>query len=180
MTRSNLGYVVVLASVLAACGGDDSGTNKSGDTGKGAAGKSAESSGDTLACGADTCKLPSDLKGEALCCKDRFAGGCGVKVGAECRAFPTVDSRCPPPDIMTSAPAGLGMMKVFGCCTSAGECGIDFGMGCMPRTLACMVVKPDQVDMIKHQKCTGEPLPLPANCGMGGFSIPGFAGSGGS
>jgi hypothetical protein len=177
MTRSSLGYVIVLAGLLAACGGDDSGTKENSDTGKGNAGKSGGNSGDTLVCGSETCKRPKELKDETLCCKDKFAGGCGVQVGPECRAIPAVDERCPPPTIMVNAPGAMGM-KVFGCCTSAGECGIDFGMGCQPRTLACMVVTPDQVDMVKHQKCTGEPLPLPSTCGMGGFRFPGAAGSG--
>jgi hypothetical protein len=70
-------------------------------------------------------------------------------------------------------------MKVYGCCTSAGECGIDFGSGCQPRTTACGVIGMDQVDKVKPQKCTGEELPLPATCGMGGFRFPGFAGSSG-
>jgi hypothetical protein len=179
MMRSSLSYVVVLVGVLAACGSDDSGSKESSDTGKGNAGKSGANPGDTLACGSETCKRPAELKDEMLCCKDNFVGGCGVKVGAECRALPDVDERCPPPQIMVNVPGASGM-KVFGCCTSAGECGIDFGMGCMPRTLACMVVRPDQTDMVMHQKCTGEPLPVPATCGMGGFRIPGAAaGSGG-
>jgi hypothetical protein len=174
---SRLGYVVVLAGLIAACGGgDDTGTKPDSNTAKDKD-KGDSSSADTMPCGAETCKLPSELKGEEVCCKDRFAGGCGVKVGAECRNFPQVDDRCPPPQIMVNIPGASGM-KVFGCCTSAGECGIDFGMGCQPRTLACMVVTPDQVDMVKHQKCTGEPLPLPATCGMGGFRFPGAAGSG--
>jgi hypothetical protein len=91
---------------------------------------------------------------------------------------PDVDERCPVPQIMANFPGAM-MMKAFGCCTSAGECGIDFGMGCQPRTIACMVARPDQVDLVKPQKCTGEELPLPANCGMSGFRPPNFAGSGG-
>jgi hypothetical protein len=79
---------------------------------------------------------------------------------------------------MVNVPGAAGM-KVYGCCTSAGECGIDFGSSCQPRTTACGVIGPDQVGKIKPQKCTGEELPLPANCGMGGFMFPGFAGRSG-
>ena len=168
-----LGSAIVLVGVLAACGGD------SGETGnnQSKAGAASASSGDTLACGAETCRRPAELKAEKLCCLDPFSGGCGVEAGSDCRPIPKVDPRCPPPEIMTNFP-GANAIKVFGCCTSAGECGTDFGMGCQSRTLACMVVSADRVDQIKHQKCTGEPLPLPANCGMGGVFVPGAAGSG--
>ena len=179
MRRSRLSYVVVLAGVLAACGGgDDAGKKTNSNTGKEGDGKSGDGAVMTKPCGSETCKLPAELKGEELCCKDPFVGGCGVKAGAECRPIPKVDERCPPPKIMTNFPGAMNM-KVFGCCTGAGECGIDFGMGCQPRTLACMVVRPETKDMVMHQKCTGEPLELPANCGMTGLPFPGFAGGGG-
>jgi hypothetical protein len=180
MKRSCLAYVVVVLGVLAACGGDDSGMKENAATGKGKgdAGKSGGESGDTRICGSDTCKRPADLKDETLCCIDNFAGGCGIKNGAGCRPIPKTDSRCPAPEIMVNIPGASGM-KIFGCCTSAGECGVDFGTSCQPRTAACGAVGPDQVDKIKPQKCTGEELPLPANCGMGGIRFPGFAGSSG-
>jgi hypothetical protein len=177
MKRSNLGYLIVLVGVLAACGGDDSGKKTNSDTGKGNAGKSGTAE-KTKPCGSETCKLPAELKDEELCCKDPFVGGCGIQVGPECRSIPTVDERCPPPKIMVNFPGASGM-KVFGCCTSAGECGIDFGMGCQSRTIACMAVTPETKDQVMPQKCTGEPLELPATCGMGGFRFPGAAGGGG-
>ena len=177
MTRSSLGYVIVLAGVLAACGGDDSGKKDNANTGK-AGDKSSQDDGTTKGCGPTVCKLPADLKGEELCCKDAFNGTCGVKVNSECRALPKIDERCPVPQIMVNFPGAMGM-KAFGCCTSAGECGIDFGMGCQSRTVACMVVNQSNKDMVMPQKCTGEKLPLPDTCGMGGFPFPGAAGGGG-
>lgn len=180
MTRSSLGYVIVLAGVLAACGGDDSGKKDNASTGKAGNDKSSEKDGTTLPCGSMTCKLPGELKGEELCCKDQFSGGtCGVKVGAECRPIPKIDERCPVPQIMVNFPGGASGMRAFGCCTTGGECGIDFGQGCMPRTVACMVVNQSNKDQVMPQKCTGEPLPLPETCGMGGFPFPGAAAGGG-
>ncbi|HKU42219.1 MAG TPA: hypothetical protein VJR89_28870 [Polyangiales bacterium] len=174
MMRSSL--VIVLGFVLAACGGDDGGSKESANTGKGAAGKSA--GGKSKPCGSKMCTLPSELKDEEPCCRDNFNSECGVQAGATCRALPDVDERCPVPAIMANFPGAMSM-KAFGCCTGAGECGIDFGMGCQPRTIACMAVSPENAKSIKPQKCTGEELPLPADCGMGGFRIPNFAGSGG-
>lgn len=175
MTRCNFVCVLALACVLAACGGDDSGSKENSETGRAGSDSRAEQE---YACGSETCTLPAELEGETLCCMDPFSGGCGVKADGDCRPIPKVDERCPPPNIMVNIP-GAVVPKVFGCCTSANECGTDFGMGCQPRTVACMVVRPDQLDQIQHQTCSGEPLPLPANCGMGGLSSPGAAGSGG-
>lgn len=181
MKRSRVGFAIALASLLAACGGDDkdSGTKKDPQEKAGSGG----SDKGTLSCGATKCKLPEGVTGD-LCCKDQFAGLCGVMAGGNCREIPKTDDRCPPPElnVMFPMPRGSnGGMSVFGCCTSNDECGIDFGAGCQPRTTACQVVGPDQVDKIKPQKCGGDPLPLPEGCGMNMIRIPSFAGqSGGS
>lgn len=175
MKPSSVGYAVLVSLVLAACGGDDGAKSDSATKDKGAAGKSA--SGKSAPCGTKTCTLPAELKDEMPCCADNFNAVCGVITNAQCRALPKIDERCPVPDIMVMVPGGN--TRAFGCCTSAGECGIDFGMGCQPRTIACMVVTPDQVGQVKPQKCTGEALPVPSDCGMSGFRPPNFAGSGG-
>jgi hypothetical protein len=169
-----LSFVAVLMAMTAACGGgDDEGEEKSPNKGDdGAAGKEG-----TLACAAETCELPDGLEDEELCCKDPFAGGCGIKAGATCRDFPDVDDRCKPLPIMVNIP-GVNGMKIFGCCTGSGQCGVDFGMGCQPRSIACGVVGPDQVSQIQPMTCDGEALELPANCGMSMFRPP-FAGEGG-
>ena len=162
-----VGVVVVLSCLLAACGGGDD----EGDKENPNSGGEEKDDGETLECGADSCTLPKELEGEELCCIDNFAGGCGIKVGASCRDIPDVDDRCPTPDIMVNFP-GANSMTVFGCCTGNNQCGVDFGMGCQPRTVACAVIGPDQVDELVHETCDGEPLELPANCGMGGIRIP--------
>lgn len=181
MKRSSLGFVlgfaVFFASAFAACGGDD-GDEK--DTGSTKSGQDKDKDDDEFVCGAETCELPKGVKGE-LCCRDQFTGGCGLKMGASCRPLPKVDDRCPVPQLNVMVP-GMGniVSETYGCCTSTNECGIDFGSGCQPRSIACMVVRPDQVQNIKLQTCDGEEMPLPENCGMSGFRIPGSSGAAGS
>jgi hypothetical protein len=178
MKRSSVGFAIALMGLLAACGGsDDKNTGKTASPNKGEAGNKAEAG---IACGAKTCKLPKELEGQEACCVDMFAGTCGVKMGANCRAIPKTDDRCPAPELNVRIPGmGNAAMGIFGCCTAADECGIDFGAGCEPRTFACMFIGPDQVEKIKPQTCGGEELPLPANCGTNMIRIPGgAAGSG--
>jgi hypothetical protein len=179
MMRSRLVFSMALAALLAACGGDDVGGNGKTDNSQGKAGSSGLKEGE-VGCGSKVCKLPSGVTGEA-CCQDQFSAACGVRASATavCRALPKTDDRCPPPDLNVMVPGGTG--AIYGCCTSNNECGIDFGAGCQPRTTACMVIGPDQVDKIKPETCDGEELPLPANCGTNMIRIPNIAGqSGGS
>ena len=173
MMNSVVRYIVLGAVLFAACGGDDD-----DDASKGTM-TSPQAKADEKICIKETCKLPPELKGEELCCMDPFTGGCGIKVTDMCRAYPKVDTRCPPPEINVPTPAGI-MPRVFGCCTDDNQCGIDFGMGgCRPRTFACMFVPKAQVDMLKPQTCDGEAVPLPENCGSNMvFMLPGVAGSG--
>ena len=179
MKRSALGLVVVTLAFAACGGGDDAkSTGKTKSAEKGEAGES----GETMHCGAEVCKLPSSLKGMELCCRDHFSsGGCGVKMGANCRELPKVDERCPVPELNVMVP-GMGniVQQTFGCCTTKNECGIDFGSGCQPRTFACMFVNAEQADKIKPQTCDGKDMPLPPDCGMNPitFRPPGSAGAG--
>jgi hypothetical protein len=177
MKRSSVGFAMALAALLAACGGDDSGKT---DDAQGKAGSSGGPKKGEVPCGSATCKVPSGVTGEA-CCKDQFAAACGIKPTATgtCRELPKTDERCPVPDIMVSMPGGgNAAMSTYGCCTANNECGIDFGAGCQSRTFACMVIGADQVDKVKPQTCDGDPLPLPANCGMNMIRIPGGAAAG--
>lgn len=185
MKRSSVVYAIVVMGLVAACGGDDA---DSKDTGKKNNSSEKAGSGDddkgSVGCGAKTCKLPDGMMGEA-CCKDNFSSTCGVKATptSQCRELPKVDERCPVPDIMVRMGVPGGMTNAYGCCTSSNECGIDFGSGCQPRTIACMVVGPDMKDKIMHQTCDGKELPLPDDCGTNMIripQIPGGAAGGGS
>src|SRR5688572_23177152 len=113
-----LRITMALCWMLAACGGGDDGEGTSED---GNTTDDDEDEAETLQCAADKCKLPKELKDEELCCKDNFAGGCGIKVGSTCRDIPAVDERCPRPEIMVNFP-GAAAMRVFGCCTSNEQC----------------------------------------------------------
>jgi hypothetical protein len=171
MRRSSIAFAVALVSLLAACGGDDgdSGAKKSPQK------SSSDTPKDGVACGSKQCTVPKGVEGEA-CCNDSFSSVCGLKAtsGGQCRALPKIDDRCPAPDLNVRLPMqAAGQTQAYGCCTSDNECGIDFGGGCQPRTVACMVVGPDQVDKIKRQTCDGKPLELPADCGMNPINIPG-------
>jgi hypothetical protein len=180
MKRSSVGFAFVLLGLLAACGGDDKDSSSTKSNSQGKAGSGATDTKNTKACGSAICKLPKGVTGD-LCCKDQFTATCGVMAGGNCRELPKVDDRCPPPDlrVMVPMPGGTSSMTIFGCCTTNNECGIDFGAGCQPRTTACMVVGPDQVDKIKPMTCDGKELPLPAGCGMNMITIPSFAGQSG-
>lgn len=181
MKRSSVVSAFVMMSLLAACGGDDSDTK---DTGKKSGSQEKAGSGaekDGRACGSKTCTLPKGLSGEP-CCRDEFSATCGVKSTptGTCREVPKVDERCPVPELMVRPPMGAMGTAAYGCCTSSGECGIDFGTGCQPRSFLCNIVPASQIDTIKPQKCDGGELELPADCGMNTIRIPmpGAAGSG--
>jgi hypothetical protein len=180
MKCSSVIFAFALAGLFAACGGDDKDSTGTKDNSQSKAG-SGGSDKDTLSCGSTKCKLPEGVTG-TLCCKDQFAGVCGLMSGANCREIPKTDDRCPAPklNVMFPMPGGTGSgMTVFGCCTSGNECGIDFGAGCQPRTTACSVVGPDQVENIKPMTCDGDALPLPDGCGMNMIRVPNFAGQSG-
>jgi len=180
MKRSSVVSAFVMMSLLAACGGDDTDTK---DTGKKPSSQEKAGSGadDGVGCGSKSCTLPKGLAGEA-CCRDEFAATCGVKSTptGTCREVPKIDERCPVPELMVRPPMGAMGTAAYGCCTSGGECGIDFGTGCQPRSFLCNVVPMSQIDTIKPQKCDGGELELPADCGMNMIRIPmpGAAGSG--
>jgi hypothetical protein len=184
MKRSSVVYAIVLMGLVAACGGDDEDKDtgkKNNSQEKAGSGASDDKSG--VGCGSKVCKLPDGVMGEA-CCKDNFSSTCGVKMGSagQCRDLPKVDERCPVPDIMVRM-SPVGGMSAYGCCTSKNECGIDFGSGCQPRTIACMVIGPDMKDKIMHQTCDGDALPLPDDCATNMIripQIPGGAAGGGS
>jgi hypothetical protein len=166
MLLLTLAGVVGMSVVGAACGGDDDDSDskpaptiKPGEVG----------------CGKNVCALPENVEGTA-CCIDTFAGTCGIKAGggASCRALPdNFDSRCP-------IPAGISMFGVAALpCCADDECGLDFGTlgggaGCMPTSGACSMVPRQFARMLMAQKCDGEPIELPADCGVeNGGTIPG-------
>jgi hypothetical protein len=175
MKKRSFGIVFGLITLLAACGSDSSGASKGTSSSPSTAIKPG-----TVLCAKDTCKLPDSLKGETLCCMDPFKGGCGIKAGASCRAFPTIDTRCPVPDLMAGASDMMMFdIKAFGCCASNNQCGIDFGMGCQATTFLCNYISKDDAAMLKPTTCDGDAVELPANCGQNGRAMfPGAAGSG--
>jgi hypothetical protein len=166
------------------CGGDSGGTAGTGDTG-GKGGSIAAAGSGAVVCAKETCKLPDGVTGE-LCCMDPFAGGCGIKSGQSCRAFPSAaDARCPAislggfmmPGSGGSGGAGGAGAGVTACCASNGECGfsIGIGTGCMAISATCSFIPRQLITMLTAQKCDGTPVTLPADCG----STTGFGGRGG-
>lgn len=166
MMRFSLALAIVSTSVLAACGGGDgSESDTKSDPAKEAAGSGAEPG--TIPCGASSCKLPDGVMGE-ICCKDSFSGVCGLKDGTTCTPLPEVDDRCPVPDLELPTRPGMVVPKPYGCCTSDNQCGLDFGVGCQPRTIVCMgPIGEEGAKKLSPQTCDGEPLPIPAGCGTG-------------
>jgi hypothetical protein len=184
---------IALVALLAvsfgvACGGDDSGSGGSGAS-TGSGGSRAAAGSGAVICAKETCKLPDGVTGE-LCCMDPFAGGCGIKTGASCRAFPSAaDMLCPAVNFGAGMmpPAGAGGAGGAGagfgttpCCASNGECGFSLGgMACMATSATCSFIPKQFVSMLMAQKCDGTPLELPADCGSN-MMFPGFGGMGGS
>jgi hypothetical protein len=169
MKRSGVGFAVVLAGLLAACGGDDGGSVRNNDARATAGSSGAKVEG--VVCGSETCTVPKGAAGEA-CCKDQFSSTCGVTTGGACGAVQKSDERCPVPDLKLVIPAGSGIQQPVGCCTTDSECGVDFGVGCQSRTVLCMGIGLDQVDKLKRQTCDGKDLPLPADCGTMMVTLP--------
>jgi hypothetical protein len=176
MKKRTLGMALGLLTLLSACGSSKSSTENTGST---TSSSTAKTNG-KFTCAKDVCTLPDSLKGEELCCMDPFKGGCGIKSGGSCRSFPTIDDRCPVPDLNAMAPMGIEPPKAFGCCTANNECGVDFGMGgCQARTFLCQFISKDAAAMLNPETCDGEAMPLPANCGRTTpIMLPGAAGGG--
>jgi len=107
-------------------------------------------------CGATTCAVLTDplaairpllggVPAEA-CCFSATDGTCGVAAmpGAACEVPAVVDTTCPSVDFGVLA-ALLGPMPAggFGCCTAAGQCGLEgslFGRGCVENSEAATIV----------------------------------------
>ncbi len=179
MKRWSVGLLVVLASVLGGCGGDDGGGATKTDTASQMkAGSGGSKDKDGVPCGPKTCTAPAGATGPA-CCIDQFAGMCGVMGGGSCRPAAKTDDRCPIPDLKLMLPANGAIMQPVGCCTADNECGVDFGVGCQSRTVLCMGIGLDQLDKLKAETCDGDALPLPADCGTRMVTLPGVAGQSG-
>jgi hypothetical protein len=188
-------FWIALVALLAgsfgvACGGSSGGGAGTGDTG--AKGGSIAAAGNgAVVCAKETCKLPDGVTGE-LCCMDPFAGGCGIKAGQTCRAFPSAaDARCPAVSfggfMMPGASAGSGGAGgsstgsgISPCCATNGECGfsIGIGTGCMAISATCNLLPRQIITMLTAQKCDGTPVELPADCGSTTMLPGGFGGGG--
>src|SRR3954466_9465436 len=103
MAKRALGIALGLFTLLYACGSDSGGNGGSAGSGRNA---SASTGDGKFHCAKDICELPDSLKGEELCCKDQFSGGCGIKAGTSCRAFPKTDDRCALPDLVVMGSPG--------------------------------------------------------------------------
>ncbi|HET6333133.1 MAG TPA: hypothetical protein VFG30_07965 [Polyangiales bacterium] len=174
MKIAGLGFVFV-ALAIAACGGDDDagsgGAGGKGDNGE--SGASGGSSDKTMICGAKTCRLSADSL-DAPCCRDEFAGECGLMVGNQCRKLRAkIDERCPLPEIPGIADAADPANErngVSGCCTDNNECGLDLGLGtgCSGNASNCMFFPPPYTDSLALTTCEGEPLQnIPDACKTG-------------
>jgi hypothetical protein len=176
MTKRALGIAFGLITLLGACGSDSSGGGGSAGSGN----KAPASTGDgKFHCAKEICELPDSLKGEELCCMDAFSGGCGIKAGTSCRAFPKMDERCALPNLVATGSPGTDSIKAFGCCTTNNQCGIDFGMGCQADSFLCQYISKDDAAALNWKTCDGMPLTLPADCGQNGrVMIPGMGAAG--
>jgi hypothetical protein len=171
MKRWTAVIAVGLLSLLGACGGHDGSTSKTNIASQERAGSGVTRDDEGVPCGPAMCSAPKGSTGPA-CCVDQFSGTCGVMGGGTCRATPKSDERCPIPDLKLMLPANGSIMQPVGCCTSDGECGVDFGVGCQSRTVLCMGIGLDQLDKLKAETCDGKPLPLPADCGTNMVTLP--------
>jgi hypothetical protein len=177
MKKRSFGIAFGLITLLCACGSDSSSSPSKGS----ATSPSTAKKDGSVPCAKETCTVPDSLKGETACCMDPFKGGCGIMAGSTCRVPPTVDSRCPVPDLMAAASQGMMFdIKAFGCCASNNQCGIDFGMGgCQPTSSLCRYISKDDAASLKATTCDGAAVELPADCGQNGrVMFPGAAGSG--
>jgi hypothetical protein len=174
MKIAGLGFVLV-AMAIAACGGDDDAeSGRAGASGsKGESGSSGSSSDKTMTCGAKTCRLSADSL-DTPCCRDEFAGECGLLVGTQCRKLRAkTDQRCPLPDIPGIADAADPANErngVSGCCTDNDECGLDLGLGagCSANASNCMIFPPPYASSLALTTCDGEPIPnIPDACKAG-------------
>lgn len=162
-------WVAVFA--VAACGGDDSSSSGaagarsgSGGAGGGEAGESASAGGKSLTCGATKCRVPDDSPFD-VCCKDEFAGECGLLMGDnQCQKMRAeVVTSCPLPDIpgiaKAAASPGAGG-GVSGCCTEANECGVDLGVGtgCSSNSSLCSFFPPEYASKLELIACDGKEL----------------------
>jgi hypothetical protein len=179
MLKRQLFIAFCLVTLMSACG------SSSGSSGNAASANTP--SGPTFTCAKDVCTLPAELQRETLCCKDPFAGGCGIKSGSSCRDIPKIDSRCPVPSVMFRAFPGTST-ETFGCCTAQNECGVDMGMtmgpmgmasGCQSRSALCNSVSKADAANLHPQSCDGTALPLPDNCGVDRMFPGGPGGPGG-
>ena len=171
-------WVFGLVTVLSACGG--------GSDSSSSASSASTASGSKFTCAKEVCTLPAGLEREALCCKDYFAGGCGIKSGASCRDIPKIDPRCPVPSVMFRSFPGTAS-ETFGCCTAQNECGVDMGMtmgpmgmtsGCQSRSSLCSSISKTDATSLNPQTCDGTAIPVPDNCGQTGGGFPGGPGRG--
>lgn len=84
---------------------------------------------------------PLPLPTPVACCVDAANGVCGTAAaaGATCEVAATPDTRCPGIDLGGLGAAAGGFASLLGnlstgCCTPAGQCGVDgsiFGRGCV-------------------------------------------------
>ncbi len=175
--------VFVVSWAVAACGGDDGDRDGSAGARSGAGGKGGRevasepdgmAGGKSLICGAKQCRIPEDSPFE-LCCKDEFAGACGLLMGdGLCQQMRAeVVPSCPLPDIpgIADATAGSGAGGgVSGCCTPDNECGVDLGVGtgCSSNSSLCSFFPPEYASQLQLITCDGKELDTkPAGCRAG-------------
>jgi hypothetical protein len=178
---------VLAACWLTACGGDDDDSEKVDDKPV-----STVKIGE-LPCGPSSCPPYTELPGVTACCKDVFAGTCGVKTKSfdDCREPPVLDSRCVVPEPIAGGLFG-GREVAYGCCMPSNECGLavfseldftnpifsaligeqGFPEGCFSIRDVCSEQDAESLGF-QPQTCDGEPLDFNVvDCGFPTEPIP--------
>lgn len=168
LTCRIMGFVAIV--LAAACGSEDGGKAGAGDDRAGAGGKGGSDAGvdagdgKTIECGSTTCRAPEGSPFE-VCCKDQFAGACGLVMGeGQCMQMRAeVVTSCPLPDIpgIADATAGSGAQAgVSGCCTPNNECGVDLGVGtgCSSNSSLCTFFPFEYASKLQLITCDGKEL----------------------
>lgn len=160
-------HLLLLASLLVACGGGGGGSSSGSGSGSGTSGSatsgSSGSSGSLCACPESACGTRCvDLANDPTNC-----GGCGIQCTGPCGGTQCLNGTCQPPPYWNCSTGGTGSGSGSGTGSSSGSgttsSGGTTGAGC---THACQ----SSADCAAGYTCQPPPFPTSTTSGGGGYT----------